>query len=402
MTNTKKPALVRGDWILLAACTATMTLPDIGIWMRPAVTNTLMAAKGLSEEAAGAVTTAEVLGFSGAMLLCARLASGVSFRRLGLLGFALAVAMSIASIVSYGLALLMVVRVLTAIGFGTMATVAYAAASRVSDTGRAYGYLFSGGMLLSFVALLVLPQLQALFGVNYAFFGFLCFAAVLLPIMWLLPANHGFERQVHKGEEGSAEAKARWSRIVLLSVAFSAQAIPYQGVWSFLYVLAAERGLSEEVTGTLVSMATLAALFGSLSSATISRFIGRSRFVMGAVALAGLAIVALLVVREATIFSASACALMFVLFAFYPAVFSTAADIDPSGRGASFLQGLSMLVGGIGPLIAGVLLKDGNLGLMIGGTVVTCALSMVLLGYVYLQLARLPAMSPAASDASAG
>lgn len=396
---TASTSFSRRDWVLLAACVCTMALPDIGIWMRPAVTNTLMVTKGFTEGAAGAVVTGEILGFSGAMLLCARLASGISFRTLGVVGFVLSLAMSLASIAVEGLAILIVVRALTAIGFGIMATAAYAAASRVSDTGRAYGYLFSGGMLLSFLALFVLPQLQPLFGPSYAFWGYICFAAAMLPIMLLLPARDGFERAGAREGADLAEAKARWSRIVVLSIAFSIQAIPFQGVWAFFYVLASERGLAEGTTGVLVSISTLASLMGSLSSASLSRLVGRTMLVLGAITAAGASIIALLLVRDPIIFGLFACMLMFVLFAFYPAIFSAAADIDPSGRGASFLQGLSMLVGASGPLIVGALFKASQIPVIIGGTIATALISGAMLAYVFWQLTASSKSGLASSDA---
>lgn len=369
MTQSPAPRTRRQNLRLLAACIGTMSLPDVSIWLRPAVTFEITSGKGYSEQLAGIAVTAEILAFSATMLLCARFAQAIRFRSLALIGFALSVGMSVASILFVAVGPLLLARIGAAIGFGILTVVPYAAAARLPDAQKAYGLLFTGGNMLSFLVLSSLPVIQRLIDHSFPFIAYLGFAVLMVPFVLMLPGDDGFDLHP-KGADTHGLQQAKWRKTMILSVGFAILAISFQGIWAFFYALAGKVGMETAQISTVMALTTLSSIGGSLLSTTMARLLGRDAFVYVAICGISGGLLAMMYVSAAIPFALFGCLVMFLLFAFYPAVFGIAAQIDESGRGASFLQGSGMLVGATGPFLAGLLFDANRLDLLTMGVVV--------------------------------
>lgn len=367
----------RRHWRLLAACIGTMSLPDVAIWLRPAVTFEIMDGKGYSEDLAGIAVTAEILAFSVTMLLCARFAQSIRFRSLALIGFALSVVMSLASIMIDIFGPLVLARIGAAIGFGILTVVPYAAAARLPDAQKAYGYLFTGGNLLSFLVLSTLPVIQARTDHSFPFIAYIGFAVLMVPFVLLLPGDDGFDRH-ERDDQARTMQRSRWRKTMILSVGFAILAISFQGIWAFFYSLAAKVGMEKGQISMVMALTTLSSIGGSLLSARMSRLLGRNSFVYVAICGTSACLLAMLYVSTPFTFTLCGCLVMFLLFAFYPALFGIAAQIDESGRGASFLQGAGMLVGATGPFLAGLLFDANQIGLLMAGITLLGLIGLVI------------------------
>lgn len=124
------------------------------------------------------------------------------------------------------------------------------------------------------------------------------------------------------------------------------------------------RARQSHVWTTLLGAPRPLTIWGSLLTSRMSRLLGRSGFVYLAICGISGSLLAMLYVTAILPFAIFGCIVMFLLFAFYPAVFGIAAQIDESGRGASFLQGAGMLVGATGPFLAGMLFDANQIGLL--------------------------------------
>lgn len=151
---------------------------------------------------------------------------------------------------------------------------------------------------------------------------------------------------------------------MILSAGFAVLAISFQGIWALFYTLAAKVGLGTSQIGVIMALTTRRSIGGSLLTSRMSRLLGRNGFVYLAICGISGSLLAMLYVTAILPFAIFGCIVMFLLFAFYPAVFGIAAQIDESGRGASFLQRAGMLVGATGPFPAGMLFDANQIGLL--------------------------------------
>ncbi|MGY4752212.1 MFS transporter [Pannonibacter sp. Q-1] len=251
---------------------------------------------------------------------------------------------------------LLLIRAMTGFGGGTLMVLSMISAQDAQNPDRIYGYWVAGQLVAGAVGLAALPHVFASFGLQsfYILLGLLTLALVPLYKGFLAPA----------AAPGSKKTGAAMDKPFLVLAAFTLAAvlifyIAIGGAWTFASHAAAEAGIVEPQTGTLLAIASLFGIAGALITAVTGGRLYRRSMLLAGYAILVASLAGLAILKGAAGFAAAIFAFKFAWTFALPFIIAEVAQRDPSGR---LVASTTMIIGtglSLGPLFAGELLGAG-------------------------------------------
>lgn len=367
------------SWSERRLIVASMACYNVGmllLWLQPAIIAELLAHRGLSSTNAGAIVTVAMLIEAVVMLAVARVRRAFGYRAVSLLGAALVVVGAAGWLFANGFLALLAALAITGFGFGLLVLVSSMALAGVSRPSATFGQMYSLNLVLASALLFALPAIGGFLGRAPALPSVLLIAALMLPLLLVMPRAAQSRPQVDDaGGAGALQSAIRWFALGVASIGLA-----YGQVWSFFFVLAKDAGLTEAQASSASGLSLIGALAGSLAVGTLTRFIRDHTLLL--ISMFGVVGSQLLIIYAASqpVFVVGGMASMFFMYLFFPCLLGAAARCDPTGRGIALLNSCLAILAAAGPSVAGYLL--GSAGASGLGTVTVVAGVLALVSFV--------------------
>jgi len=336
--------------ILFAAIAPSVLL------MAPAIAGQLMKQWAFSTSQVGQLFSAELAAMSLASLPAFWWQSRLDWRRVGIAAALVFVAANLASVAADGYGWLLAWRTISALGGGTLMVLCMACAAVSPQRDRVYGLWVAGQLVLGALGLWVLPALFARFGLSALYIG------QGLLMLLCLPLARAFPKRLLSS---SQRRSAAWSPAALWAAGLGIVAVllfyvGLSGVWTFMGTVAERAGMAAHSAGTVLALASLMGIAGSVTATVIGpRWPRRRLLIAGYFAMA--ASVLLLLDHPGTARYATAALVFKFTWTFVlPYLLATLADQDHEGR---LMSMVNLTIGGglaLGPALAGPLMENAN------------------------------------------
>ena len=211
-----------------------------------------------------------------------------------------------------------------------------------------------GAFVLSSVfTTLVVPR----FGVSGGYGLIAALSAVLLPLVWGIPAAYAPIRAPEAGRSSTQWPTGRGAVGLLAVVLYLAGVMSF---WVYFAPLAAQLGHDQASIGRTISLAIGVQILGGLAASILAtRLRGAQANLISAIASALAVLVALNAGGAVLLLAASAAFAFFWMFA-PPFHLPLLIEFDPSHRSAMFVSSAQLLGMSAGPMLASMLVADGQ------------------------------------------
>lgn len=354
MCISKAEALRRQqDGRVLVASAAAYAVACAASWMQPLLLVEILRFKGGTEASAGLVLTVEMLALSLSSIFYARVATGVSFATVAIGGTTVAIIGNVLSLVVPDHVSLLATRILCGLGEGATLMVASAALARFDDPDRAYGKINAANILTGSLLIYAAPFLGGWTGGPTTFPTLLLFMLLLLPVLLIMPRGERL-RPPPAGEDGLA-AGSFSPRLLIIGLAVLIASVSNAAVWSFCYVFGSHAGLGVAALNTIMAVAILFALAGSLLASVIGSRHGRTLPFAAGLIIVSFASFTLSHTTHPLAFEVAMAAYLTAMYFLIPYFFGYAAAEDASGRGAAMIGAIFLMSFAIGPYLGGII-----------------------------------------------
>lgn len=363
--------------VTLIALVAFAAITPMALLVAPALAAQLGAEMGIGPSQIGTYFFVENGAFSAASLLSLFWLGRLNVRVVGLIALAVFIAGNFATpMVLPDYRGLLLMRAVTGFGGGTLMVLSMVSGQDAENPERVFGYWVVGQLVAGAIGLALLPHLFGTYGLS-SFYILLGTVALLLS-----PLYKGF-RAPKASEVRKPDATPSGGFVILAILAVAAILAFYVaigGIWTFASMAATQAGIEEATIGTILAIASLFGIAGSM----IAAFLG-GRSARRTMLLLGYAILVASTVAVATLHGSSAyvvaiCAFKFAWTFVLPFVIAEVASRDPSGR---LVASTTLIIGtglSLGPLLAGNLLEAGwSLGAVFIGAALCGVLSFACL-----------------------
>ena len=376
---------------LLTALIVTGTLGIASFLALPSIILGLVSDLGFSEQQLGRISTLQLLGLGLGSVASVKLLRRLDWRNLARSGLALMLISDFACIFAGEFVLLSVLRFISGFAGGVCVSfVAYGLGQTV-DKDRNFAYFLTAQVCFAIIAIFTFSSVLDLIGLSgiFIFFCVLEALAIILVSRFIPPIRWG------KTAPGQGNDTYHWSMcaLVLLGMVFYFTALG--GIWTYIAPIGIAAGLSEQQTGSAVSIGLFGGLLGAYSVALLHAKFGRA---LPMITSLGLQLAALLILYQGFsyyFFIIAAALFCFGWYMYIPYQFALLATFDRDGRPMLLLNAVAGFGSGLGPAIVAFILVDG-----FSRAYVICALFLALalachLSAIVIRKARLPGV-PAA------
>ena len=336
--------------VLIASATA-YAVACAASWMQPLLLVEILRFKGGTAASAGLVLTVEMLALSLSSIFYARVATGVSFTAIAIGGTTLAIIGNVLSLVAKDHVSLLATRILCGLGEGATLMVASAALARFDDPDRAYGKINAFSILTGSLLIYAAPFLGRWTIGPTTFPALLLFMLLLLPVLLIMPRGE----HLRPALEDTPVTSRFNPRLLIIGLAVLIASVTNAAVWSFCFAFGSRAGLGAATLNTVMAIAILFALAGSVLAGAIGSRHGRTLpFAMG-LTIVSFASFTLSHTTHPLSFEVAMAAYLTAMYFIIPYFFGYAAAEDPSGRGAAMIGAIFLLSFAIGPYLGGII-----------------------------------------------
>lgn len=346
----------RGTFTVFAMVAFTVIAAAVYVAL-PMIVDAAVRALGVTEQQAGFVAAADMLGACVASILVSIMMSRWRWRRMLVAGIAFLAVFDVLSGLSQSYVALLVYRFAAGIGEGTLLAVGNASISETDKPDRVFGLSVAGQLLFGAAALYSIPWILARFGLQGVFYGFAVVTAVGVPLVRLMPD----EARALANNNSSNVRPGRLSAGSLLGLlGVLTYFIAQGGGWAYLDRMGDSRHLAASTVGSVLAVSSIAGLVGAACASWLDTRWGRARPLLAS---AICSLVSLVVLTRTT--GEVPFALMASLFNFawnfsVPYQFGALGSIDSSRRTVA-LGGLAIFAGlTIGPSVSALVLANGS------------------------------------------
>jgi predicted MFS family arabinose efflux permease len=320
---------------------------------------------GYTAAYSGYITSVDLAGLFAGSVSTSLWASRINWRRYVAGAIVLCIIMNVLCVWFHTLGILMVLR----FGAGLASGVAYASSlalmSRVQDTARGFSIVIFAQVVANAAILEIFPAIDATWGPGGLFVTIAIVMAATVVIIPRLPGRDLVADPGIQPADGRAghDPPLQRQRIAMAALCLGAVSLVYIAIgsyWAYAERMGITFGLSANVVHHLLTASVLLSTIGCLAAFRLSRSVGQSRPLLGALAL--LAVVLL-------VHSASPHPVMYVVTLIvmqmcwnFVDIFQlgTLAIVDPSGRGAALVPAAQGVALAAGPAAGGVALTVGG------------------------------------------
>jgi predicted MFS family arabinose efflux permease len=321
---------------------------------------------GLEPRQIGLLASSDLAGITLASLLAPLWVRRVNWRAIAFAALALVVVGNVASAAIDTLGPLLAVRVVTGFGEGMASGLALVVLSDTRNPDRAFGLAVGAPILVGLLAFQVMPPLAHAYGYDGVVLALAGLAALFMAgLPWLPARGRPVPTAGERRESAQVDAARATGRAEaghgrgLVATALAAAAVYHVGlgaVWAFVERMGVAAGFEREWVGSMLGIAVVFGLAGSLLATTIGVALGRLWPIALAVAGQVAALALLVEPVSRTGFVVAACAFQFLWLLSVPYQLGIVAAADRGGR--VFVLALAFQALGVaaGPVIAGFLL----------------------------------------------
>lgn len=344
--------------MLLACIVAMPGLMPLAVL--PLFVGSLIDSPGLNTEAAGAITSLNLLGNALGIFcvsLCLRRFTRHQFVVIGAL---LSMVMEVGSILlGWSLAGLLTTRLLSGFGAGLISGAASNWLATRPSPDRGFGLLFFMQFFLSALLLYVLPPVIVQHG-TVTFYGLFMTSAVV-SIICLPIITQAADNSVNPNGDDIDSPTLDKKPIALTLLAIAFFELVAAGIWAFIERLGIDWRLTPQNIGTALSVGTLAGILGSLLVTFLGTRWGRSRPITQGTITAALGLIVFLFGMPSFGIYVTGLVIFNLAWSYtVPYIQGVQASLDPSGRIAVTGMFVMLLAISMGPFIFGFII--GNRG----------------------------------------
>lgn len=278
-----------------------------------------------------------------------------------------------AFIPSYGLLLLL--QLTTGLAGGTLMILCLTSAGRAANQDRVFGLWVIGQLILGALGLWVLPGLFTHFGLSALFVSLAILLILATPLAWAFPSY-----AIRPEKKLMQAHPVSIAKPVLGLLAVLAFYLSLGGVWTFMSALGVKSGIEANITGHILSIASLFGIAGAAFASVIGGRGKRIHFLIIGYAILVAAIALMFNLPALARFAIAACAFKFAWTFVLPYILAVIGAIDPSGRA---IATVNLIIGGglaLGPIAAGWLLQQtGSFHLPLTAEIAAAIISFLLL-----------------------
>lgn len=359
----------------LSAMLAIGVMGNSVIYVMPLLIGAMVTDRGLTEQQAGLIASADLLGYTVGTLAVAALIRRMDWRSVCWWGLALMVAANVASPMVTGFESFAAVRVVSGLGGGLLAALATVALGCRAEPDRAFGALFAALLLFATAALWTLPSIIASLGIGGAYGLIVLLAVPVAYSISFLPRTP--DAAVVATPAGEVRTDRWLSYIVLLSVfLFFAE---QNAVWAYAERLGSAAGLSGQYIGLSLGVGTLLSAVGAGLGALLGTRISRGAAIAGATLVQVAAFVMLSRQFGPSMFLTLIALLAIAWNVVNPFQLGILSKLDPGGTSLALAPAATGLGLAAGPAIGAAVLAPGAYGMLLGVCAALAAVSALLL-----------------------
>lgn len=331
---------------LFAAMLMAVIGPEVFI-VQPGFVQGLVGLLGFSERQAGYIASAEMWGIAATTVAMSVLAARVNWRRAFAWSLALVIAGNLVSMGVRGFEAFAAIRFAVGLGSGGLVSLSFAVVGLTARPDRNFGWLIMWVLTYGALALLAMPTVYALAGMNALLVFFAAFAALGLPFVRFLPICGDGQLQVEADAVDLAPGLKRVALAAMLSY-FLAQGV----VWAYLFLIGTGGGATEQQVANGLTASQFFGIAGAFTAAMIGARFGRAGpLTLGIVA--GIVPLAFLFGETAAIaYALAVCVYNYGWNLTHPYLLAAMASFDRGGRLVVHAVAMQMLGLAIGPALA--------------------------------------------------
>lgn len=356
-TNAKSRARL---WV---AILAGVVGPEVFI-VQPAVVEGFVKYLGFDAVAAGYAASVEVWGIALSSILLPLFAKRVNWRTVIVLSILLMAFGNAASAFTPDHSVFLVLRLLVGIGAGGLISLSFAAVGLTANPDRNFGYMVMWVMIYGALGLWLVPSAFAIGGMKLLLFFFAAFPLVVLPFVRYLPRG-GESAPQSDANAIELPRTAKASALLAMLLYFVAQGI----VWAYLFLIGTVDGLSEQQVANALTLSQFMGVLGAWVFGVCGTRIGRSRALTVSVLGGSLCLLFLTTHTTFAMFALVVCIYNFFWNVAQPALLSSMAVFDRSGRMVLAATAMQMIGLATGPALAAWIMTSGAYSQVIGSGV---------------------------------
>ncbi|MGI9228580.1 MAG: MFS transporter [Gammaproteobacteria bacterium] len=340
-------------WHCIISIALLAAVVPAAVVLGPIVVGAYVTQLGFSEQQAGYLIAAELVGAGLATFVAYFAVSRFSWHRI--LYFALTACLLgnllSAFLVEYNL--LVPVRFVTGLAVGSIMIMTIVIVGMTRDQERNFGYWAMGQVIFAVIGFAVLPHLIPKFGIGSFFIGMaIVMVLLLLFVVKNLPASGTAQHQLGLG--GLPPAAKQLAPVSLLALLLFY--IGIGSVWAYVERIGAQAGLAPDFIGYVLSGSSVVGVLGASLATFLSTRFGRLLPPLFGYLMIGVTIAMYFGTPTALIFAVASLLFKFAWWFISPYLLANMTSLDPSGRIAiltNFVIGVGL---GFGPAIAAWLL----------------------------------------------
>jgi predicted MFS family arabinose efflux permease len=339
---------------LFTAALAAFTVALSSTNALPLIVGSLIDGMALGEDAAGLLGSLELGAMALGTLALAPGMDRISRRGLARVACLAAAAAHVASAFADGFVSVAALRTAAGLAEGGVLAAANAAVASSLDPDRLFARVTIGGGLAAALLLAALPPVIEWGEHRGAFLALGALSLACLPLLRWLPGAPAREER-----SGDGRAIQRGLALALLVGGFLLAA-GEGAIWAFSERIGLRVGLSAEAIGIALGAATLVGLLGAAAAAWLGASRGRSAPIAVGVAVTGASCLALAYTLDPSAYVVLQLVFGVAYMFSLPYLMGAAAALDPMGRVAAGLGGISLVAAAAGPGAGGLLLTWGS------------------------------------------
>ena len=356
------------------------TVGVLSFIVQPGIVQGFVTELGRTESEAVNLAGIEMLGVAAAAIFLAFFSGRLSWRLIVAVGLILACAGNLLSAALVNSENFFVARFLAGLGHGTIISISFTLIGATSKPERNLAWYLV--LLLTYGALMLwtLPAFFVAFSIDALFYAFAAICLISLPTAFLVCNAHP---QI---SEAGARARQLGKRLIFLALAgVLAYNIAIGIAWGILALVGMAEGFSEQSVADALFLSQVVAIGGALASVFLAERIS-SHFAIALGIIGGALSIGLLIsVPNYQFFLIAVCGFNGLWNFALPFILAKVCDFENRGRMMSYAIALQTIGVGIGPLIAGALIGDGD---YTSSQVLCMALFVASYGFLLAPMAR--------------
>ncbi len=342
----------------LPSLLSSILLGTVGVLsfiVQPGLVQGFVTELGRTEPEAVNLAGIEMLGTAISAVILAFVTARLNWRFVVAAGLLLAAVGNILSAAFVDDDLLYTFRFIAGAGHGAIISISFTLISVTRHTERNLAvYLTS---LLSYGALLLwfMPAFFDAFGIANLFYMFAAICLLALPTARLVIRSH------HSEEAHNPKSRQLSSFLIILALSsILAYNLAIGITWGILALVGLSAGFTEQGVADALFLSQVVAVGGALSSVFLAGRISAHLAILIGMAGGALSIALLLNLTDYAIFISAVCGFNFLWNFALPFILAKVCEFETKGKMMSYAIALQVIGVGAGPIIAGLLIGDGD------------------------------------------